>query len=45
MIQDVDGGDAAKFKSNFGRSPFKNPCPDVDLIINKYIYKTKAPRP
>jgi hypothetical protein len=25
--QDVDGGDAAKFKANFGRSPFKNPCP------------------
>jgi hypothetical protein len=25
--QDVDGGDAANFKANFGRSPFKNPCP------------------
>jgi hypothetical protein len=25
--KDVDGGDAAKFKANFGRSPFKNPCP------------------
>ena len=25
--KDVDGGDAAKFKINFGRSPFKNPCP------------------
>lgn len=25
--QDVDGGDAALFKSDFGRSPFKNPCP------------------
>jgi hypothetical protein len=25
--RDVDGGDAAKFKANFGRSPFKNPCP------------------
>lgn len=24
---DVDGGDAAKFKANFGRSGFKNPCP------------------
>ena len=24
---DVDGGDAALFKSHFGRSPFKNPCP------------------
>ena len=24
---DVDGGDAALFKLNFGRSPFKNPCP------------------
>jgi len=25
---DVDGGDAAAFKTNFGRSGFKNPCPD-----------------
>ena len=25
--KDVDGGDAAKFKANFGRSPFKDPCP------------------
>jgi hypothetical protein len=25
--QDVDGTDAATFKSDFGRSPFKNPCP------------------
>jgi hypothetical protein len=25
--KDVDGGDAAAFKANFGRSPFKNPCP------------------
>jgi hypothetical protein len=25
--QDVDGGDAAEFKSHFGRSPFGNPCP------------------
>ncbi len=25
--KDVDGGDAASFKANFGRSPFKNPCP------------------
>ena len=25
--KDVDGGDAAKFKANFGRSKFKNPCP------------------
>lgn len=25
--QDVDGADAALFKSDFGRSPFKNPCP------------------
>jgi hypothetical protein len=24
---DVDGTDAAKFKEDFGRSPFKNPCP------------------
>ena len=28
--QDVDGGDAALFKSNFGRSGFKNPCPDAN---------------
>ena len=27
---DVDGGDAALFKSNFGRSSFKNPCPDAN---------------
>ena len=27
---DVDGGDAALFKSNFGRSGFKNPCPDAN---------------
>jgi hypothetical protein len=26
--QDVDGTDAAVFKSDFGRSAFKNPCPD-----------------
>lgn len=25
--KDVDGGDAAKFKANFGRSGFSNPCP------------------
>lgn len=25
--QDVDGGDAAKFKSDFGRSGLSNPCP------------------
>jgi len=25
--QDVDGNDAFKFKSNFGRSKFNNPCP------------------
>ena len=25
--KDVDGGDAALFKSDFGRSPFSNPCP------------------
>lgn len=25
--QDVDGTDAAKFKENFGRSSFNNPCP------------------
>ncbi len=25
--QDVDGTDAAVFKADFGRSPFKNPCP------------------
>ena len=24
---DVDGTDAAKFKEDFGRSPFFNPCP------------------
>ena len=28
--KDVDGGDAAAFKANFGRSPFKNPCPPTD---------------
>ena len=27
---DVDGGDAAAFKANFGRSGFKNPCPDAN---------------
>jgi len=27
---DVDGGDAALFKENFGRSGFKNPCPDAN---------------
>ena len=27
---DVDGGDAAAFKVNFGRSGFKNPCPDAN---------------
>jgi hypothetical protein len=26
--QDQDGTDAAKFKLDFGRSPFSNPCPD-----------------
>ncbi len=26
--QDVDGTDAAVFKEDFGRSAFKNPCPD-----------------
>ena len=26
--KDVDGTDAATFKSDFGRSPFQNPCPD-----------------
>ena len=26
--KDVDGTDAAKFKSDFGRSSVKNPCPD-----------------
>jgi hypothetical protein len=25
--QDVDGSDASTFKADFGRSPFKNPCP------------------
>jgi hypothetical protein len=25
--EDVDGSDAAKFKEDFGRSTFKNPCP------------------
>ena len=25
--EDVDGTDAAVFKADFGRSPFKNPCP------------------
>ena len=25
--QDVDGTDAARFKSDFGRSAFSNPCP------------------
>ena len=25
--KDVDGGNAATFKSNFGRSQYKNPCP------------------
>jgi hypothetical protein len=25
--QDVDGTDAARFKSDFGRSPFSDPCP------------------
>jgi hypothetical protein len=25
---DVDGTDAAKFKEDFGRSPFSSPCPD-----------------
>ena len=25
--EDVDGSDAAVFKSDFGRSPFSNPCP------------------
>ena len=25
--RDVDGGDAACFKANFGRSPFSDPCP------------------
>lgn len=25
--EDVDGSDAAVFKADFGRSPFKNPCP------------------
>jgi hypothetical protein len=28
--QDVDGGDAAKFKSNFGRSQYSNPCPKAN---------------
>jgi hypothetical protein len=27
---DVDGGDAAKFKSNFGRSQYSNPCPKAN---------------
>ena len=25
---DVDGADAAKFKEDFGRSGFNNPCPE-----------------
>ena len=29
--QDVDGSDAALFKSDFGRSEFFNPCPPYDI--------------
>ena len=37
---DVDGTDAAKFKEDFGRSQFSNPCPeppqDGPPIMTKY---------
>ena len=33
---DVDGGDAALFKADFGRSQFKNPCPlDGPALVPK----------
>jgi hypothetical protein len=32
--QDVDGTDAAVFKEDFGRSAFKNPCPDCTSICD-----------
>ena len=28
---DVDGTDAALFKTDFGRSGFNNPCPDCEV--------------
>ncbi len=32
--QDVDGTDAAVFKEDFGRSAFKNPCPDCTSSLD-----------
>ena len=29
---DVDGTDAAKFKEDFGRSGFNNPCPEPPFV-------------
>lgn len=29
---DVDGGDASKFKTDFGRSGLKNPCPEANYF-------------
>jgi len=29
---DVDGADASKFKTDFGRSPLKNPCPEANYF-------------
>ncbi len=29
---DVDGGDASKFKTDFGRSGLKNPCPNTPWL-------------
>jgi hypothetical protein len=31
--EDVDGADAAKFKTDFGRNPFFNPCPPYPAPI------------
>ena len=30
---DVDGTDAALFKSDFGRSSFSNPCPMTETVV------------